>query len=207
MFFKLAVYEDSCKISDKLVFGPDWTIFFGVTCPWAMKIYGDIVIWMITTFLLSQSSSVLQVTRTAIKSWMSSSSVTSRQSYLPLIAEKAHIWPCPIYSAFNFALIFIKLAGNQDSHKFSDEFEFLPNQTFHLGVACPWELKKPMFDLVWSIVPSILIGSSSNLQVARTLPDDFEFQPDQTIDFCVTCPWMPKISSHILIMVKMLSDR
>ena len=127
---------------------------------------------MIVTSLLIQSSSILQVTRTAIKSRMSStssqSSDYSRQSYLPLSAEKAHIWPCPIDSAFSFDQIFIKLAGNQDSHKFSDESEFRPDQTFHLGVTCPWKPKKPIFDLVWSIVPSILKRCSSNLQVART---------------------------------------
>ena len=37
MFFKLAGKEDSYKILDKFDFGPDQTIFFGVTCPEAMK--------------------------------------------------------------------------------------------------------------------------------------------------------------------------
>ena len=71
---------------------------------------------------------------------MSSTSATSdysRQSYLPLSAEKIHIRPCPIDSAFNFDRIFIKLAGNQDSHNFSDEFEFQPDQSIPFGVTCP----------------------------------------------------------------------
>ena len=52
---------------------------------------------------------------------------------MPLRAEKAHIWPCPIDSAFNFDRIFIKLAGSQDSHKFSDEFEIRPDQVLTLA--------------------------------------------------------------------------
>ena len=33
MIFKLAGYKDSYKISGKIDFRPDRTIFFGVTCP------------------------------------------------------------------------------------------------------------------------------------------------------------------------------
>ena len=105
---------------------------------------------------------------TSIKSWQvrfRARSVYSLRSCLPLRAVKAHLWLCPIDSAFSFSRIFINLAGNQDSHKILDEFEFWPDRTIHFGVTCPWVAKKPIFDLVRSIVPSILIGSSSNLQV------------------------------------------
>ena len=33
--------------------------------------------------------------------------------------------------------IIIKVAGNQDRHKSSDEFDFGPVQTTHFGVTCP----------------------------------------------------------------------
>ena len=125
---------------------------------------------MIATSFLIGSSSILQVTRTAIKSWMSSNSGQSRLSTSELLAlewQKKHIWPCPIDSAFNFDRIFIKLAGNWSSHKFSDEFEFRRYQTIHLGVICPWEPKRPIVDLVRSIATSFWIGCSSNLQVTR----------------------------------------
>ena len=173
MFFKLAGYQDSYKISDMFDFGPGRTFFFGVTCPcpWAMKNFPIGLQWRQCCPDDSDFTfDPIFVNLAAIKSLMgstSSQSDYSHQSYLPLSAEKAHIWLCPIDTAFNFDRIFIKLAGNQDSHKFSDEFEFRPDQTFYLRVTCPWEPKKPIFDLVQLIVPSILMGSSSNLQVAR----------------------------------------
>ena len=71
-------------------------------------------------------------------------------------------------SFFTFDRIFINLAGNQDSHKILDEIECRSDQTIHFGVTCPLVAKKPIFDLVRSIVPSILIGFSSNLQVTGT---------------------------------------
>ena len=54
-------------------------------------------------------------------------------------------------------------------HKVSDEFEFRPDRIIHFGITCPWaSLKKAIFDLVRSIAPSVLIGSSSSLEVTRT---------------------------------------
>ena len=75
---------------------------------------------------------------------------------------------CPDDSNFTFNPVFVNLAHNQDSQKISDEFGFQPHQTIHVRVTCPWVLKKPIFDFVLSILHSILTGSSSNLQVART---------------------------------------
>ena len=76
---------------------------------------GENVVRMIATSLLIGSSSILQVTRTTINSWMSSNSGQIGLSTSELLSLE-------------------------------------------------WQ-KKPIFDLVQSIVPSILIGSSSNLQV------------------------------------------
>ena len=76
-FIKLAGNEDIHKISDRFDFGPDRTLEL-LALEW-QKIFlwtynGENVVWMIATSLLIGSSSILQVTRTAIKSWMSSNS-------------------------------------------------------------------------------------------------------------------------------------
>ena len=54
---------------------------------------------------------------------------------------------CQEDSAFTYDQIIFELAGNQDSHKILDEFEFRPHQTLHFGVTCPLVLKKPLFNL------------------------------------------------------------
>ena len=48
---------------------------------------------------------------------------------------------CLHASSFIFHQIIIKVAGNQDRHKSSDEFDFGPDQTIHFGVTCPWMMK------------------------------------------------------------------
>ena len=45
---------------------------------------------------------------------------------------------CLHASSFIFDHIIMKVAGNQDRHKISDEFDFGPDQTIHFGVICPW---------------------------------------------------------------------
>ena len=39
--------------------------------------------------------------------------------------------------SFIFDRIFVKLAGNHDRHKISDEFKFRPDRISHFGVTCP----------------------------------------------------------------------
>ena len=48
---------------------------------------------------------------------------------------------CLHAGSFIFDRIIIKVAGNQDRHKSSDEFDFGPDQTTHFGVTCPWMTK------------------------------------------------------------------
>ena len=59
---------------------------------------------------------------------------------------------CLHASSFIFDRIFIKVAGKQDRHKSSVEFDFGPNQTTHFGVTCPWVTKFHNFELeyLWS---------------------------------------------------------
>ena len=45
---------------------------------------------------------------------------------------------CLHASSFILDRIIVKVAGNQDRHKSSDEFDFGPDQTTHFGVTCPW---------------------------------------------------------------------
>ena len=48
---------------------------------------------------------------------------------------------CLHESSISFERIIIKVAGNQDRHKSSDEFDFGSDQTTHFGVTCPWITK------------------------------------------------------------------
>ena len=69
-------------------------------------------------------------------------------------------------------ILFI-LAGNEDMHKTSDEFEFRPYWTIYYEVSCPWASKKFPIDLQWEngismLARSFLIESSSKLLVTRT---------------------------------------
>ena len=58
---------------------------------------------------------------------------------------------------FIFDRIIIKVAGNQDRHKSSVEFDFGPNQTTHFGVTCPWVRKISYF---WIWIPLKPVGQS-----------------------------------------------
>ena len=150
---------------------------------------------MIATSLLIGSSSILQITRTAIKSWMSLNSGHIRLSTSELLAlsgKKAHIWPCPINRAFNFDQIVIKLTGNRGSHKFSDELEFRWDQTISFGVTCPWEPKKAHSwlcpidsDFIFDWMFFKLAGYEDSYKIS----DTFNLGPDRTNFFGVTCPW------------------
>ena len=54
---------------------------------------------------------------------------------------------CLHAGSFIFDRIIIKVAGNQDRHKSSDEFDYGPDQTTHFGVTCPWMTKILHFEL------------------------------------------------------------
>ena len=53
-------------------------------------------------------------------------------------------------------------------HESLDEFEFRQNPMPDYGVSCPWASEKSMYNVVNTLAPSFLIGSSSFLQVTRT---------------------------------------
>ena len=82
-------------------------------------------------------------------------------------------WCLHLFSVV-FDPILLILAGNEDMHKISDEFEFRPDRTTDYGVSCPWASKKFPIDLQWEnavsmLAHSFLMESSSKLLVTRTV--------------------------------------
>ena len=53
-------------------------------------------------------------------------------------------------------------------HKSLDEFKFLTDTTTNFRVICPWASGKLLNNVVNTLAPSFLIGSSSFLQVTWT---------------------------------------
>ena len=131
----------------------------------------------------------LQVTRTCIRSWMS----TNFGQIGPLTMELAAFERLKISrrlimgkwslqaSSYISNRIFVRLAGNQVRHKISDEFEFWPNRISHFGVTCPCGRINFSID-IW------------NLQVQLTF---------QTLEFFVTLflgtvrPRRLKLGTHL----------
>ena len=64
---------------------------------------------------------------------------------------------CLHASLIIFDQIIIKVAGNQDRHKSSIEFDFGPNQTIHFWVTCPWVTKISHF---WTWISLTPVGQS-----------------------------------------------
>ena len=62
---------------------------------------------------------------------------------------------------------FLILAGNEDMHESLDEFKFRPDTNTNSRVICPCASEKLMYNVVNTLAPSFLIGSSF-LQVTRT---------------------------------------
>ena len=89
---------------------------------------------------------------------------------------------CLQASSFIFDRIFVKLAGNEDRHKITDEFEFRPDRISHFRVTCPCGRIKFSIDILW------------NLQVQLTF---------QTLTFFVTLfsgtvsPKRLKLGTHV----------
>ena len=155
---------------------------------------------------------------------------------------------CLHASSFIFDRIIIKVAGNQDRHKSSDEFDLGSDQTTHFGVTSPWMMEILYFRIwislrqvgqSWSNFMCSIIelgegcimfwgrldqnsgvhgnrnppltynrenGVSTFVSVAfdpilfifagkedmHYISDEFEFRPDRTTDYGVSCPWASK---------------
>ena len=103
------------------------------------------------------SSLFLKVTRTSI------TPLTAELSALECLKNQYFVLWC----IFFFQWIFFILAGNKDNYNISYEFEFRPDPTSDCGVSCPLVFAKSIFCIVATLAPSILIGSSSFLEVTR----------------------------------------
>ena len=114
---------------------------------------GEKNVYTLTPSVLIQSSSNLQVMRSGINAQNCLNFGQIGPLPLELNAIEclkiSHrliigIW-CRQASTFIFYRIFVRLAGNQDRHKISEEFKFAPNRISHFGVTCPWEQKKSLY--------------------------------------------------------------
>ena len=119
------------KISAKIKFGRDRTVWFWVTRPWLLKNFPIDLQWGKccpghSAFIFYRIFVKLAVTRKTIKSRRHKISdeleiqpeqTINLRVICPWVPKEAHNWPFPIDSAFNFDQIFIKLADNQDRHK------------------------------------------------------------------------------------------
>ena len=65
-------------------------------------------------------------------------------------------------------MIILILAGNEDMHESLDEFKFQPDTAADSRVICPCASEKLIYNVVNTLAPLFLIGSSSYLQVTRT---------------------------------------
>ena len=94
----------------------------------------------------------------------------------------------------SFIQIFMRPADNLDRHKDLDEFEFWPDQMNDLGVTCPLVPKKK--HIRHRLEHSLLSFNWKFRKLADNLDrhkiSDFEFRPDGSIDFGVTCPLVTK---------------
>ena len=178
------------------------TFRYGVIRPWAfpLTLNGENGVSIFSQLLWIQSSSNLQVTRTGIKSQMSWNFGRIWPVILELRAlERWKKW-CLQFFSVTFDWIFVKLVGNEDRHKSSSELEVGPDRIIYFGVIC---LERGIFfpytyngeNNVFTFYQLLLIQSSSNLQVTKTgmkCWTGFEFWPDLTSHFGVTCPWVVK---------------
>ena len=83
--------------------------------------------------------------------------------------------------------VFIKLTGNEDRHKISDEFEFWLYLTSHFGVTCPLAVKKISPNFSQSPFDWIFVKLAGNKDSHKS-SNEFEFWPDRIIHCGVTCP-------------------
>ena len=121
-------------------------------------------------------SSYLQVTRTSITARTSSKFGQIGPRTVELAAlERLEKFPssyreksCEHSSSFIFESIILILAGNEDMHESLGEFKFWPDTTTNSRVICPCASEKMMYNVVNTLAPLFLIGSSSFLQARRT---------------------------------------
>ena len=111
---------------------------------------------------------------------------------------------CLQASALIFDQIFVKLAGNQDMHKISDEFEFRLDRINHFGVMSPWERIKFSIDILWclhlfSVVFDPILFILAGNEDMHKISDEFDFRPDRTTDYELAALERLNISNRLIM--------
>ena len=140
----------------------------------------------------------LQVTRTCIKSRTSLNfgkigPLTTKLAALERLKISHRLimgkW-CLHAISFIFDRTIIKVAGNQDRHKSSDESDFGQDQTTHFGVTCPWMTKILHFRTWISLKP---VGQPwLNLMCSITGVGERLHKVLGQIGAKLWCPWQQK---------------
>ena len=81
----------------------------------------------------------------------------------------AYNWRNVVTTLVHFEWIFLILADNKINCKSSDELEFWQDCITDYRVGCPWAYQKSMNNVVTTLAPSFLIGSSLFSQATRKL--------------------------------------
>ena len=114
---------------------------------------------------------------------------------------------CLQSSSFIFDQIITKVTGNQDRHKSSVEFDFgrirplilelliRPLILELLALEC-WKFHTFELEYLWSQLANLVFDPihfilAGNKDVHK-ISDEFQFRPDQTTDYGVSCPWASK---------------
>ena len=130
------------------------------------------VVSTLALLFLIGSSSYLLVTRTSItsRSSLKFGEIGPRTAELAVL-ERLEKSPYT-YNGRNLVntlkSIILIIASNEDMPESLDEFKFLPDTTTNSRVICPCASEKLMFNVVITLAPLFLIGSSSYWQVMRT---------------------------------------
>ena len=114
------------------------------------------------------------------------------------IAPIGLLWEksCEHSSSFIFDRIFFILAGNEDIHNISDEFEIWPDRVKDWGVNCPWASGKIPIDVIMEefcehsssfIFYWINLILAGNEDMHESL-NEFKFRPDTTTNSRVMLP-------------------
>ena len=83
-------------------------------------------------------------------------------------------------SSFILDSIILILSGNEDMHQSLDEFKFQPDTTTDSRVICPFASEKLMYNVVNTLAPSFLIGSSSFLARLHEVQKSYCSHPGST---------------------------
>ena len=140
IIFKVARKQDRHKSSVKFDFGLNQTYHFGVTCPWVMKI-SHFWTWIpLKPVNLSWSNFMCSIIGVGERLHKVLGQIVSelwfpRQQKASVDIMGKMMSP-PFLGCFDPVLLI--LAGNEDMHKISDEFEFRSDRTTDYGVSCPW---------------------------------------------------------------------